>query len=148
MELHNQKILAAKVAGVGVDRVVLVPERISEIKDAITKTDIRSLIKSGAIKILPPKTPSRVRAKAKLAQRRKSRRRGHGSRKGAKYARLPAKTLWMRKIRLIRTTLKRLKNSGRITQAVYKDIYAKAKGGFFRDKGHMFIYLQQNKLMK
>ena len=148
MSLDNQKRLAAKVAHVGTDRVALVPERISEIKDAITKTDIRTLIKSGAIKILPQKTPSMTRAKARLAQRKFGRQRGHGRRKGAKYARAPAKQAWVRKIRLIRSALKHLKTTNRITQQTYKDIYRKAKGNFFRDKGHMLFYLQQNKLVK
>jgi len=148
MSLGTQKRLAAKVARVGVDRIALVPERINEIKDAITKADIRTLIKSDAIKILPQQTPSRIRAKVRFAQQKRGRRSGRGRRKGAKHARAPAKQTWMRKIRLMRAALRHLKVTGKITQQVYKDIYRKAKGNFFRDKGHMLFYLQQNKLVK
>jgi large subunit ribosomal protein L19e len=148
MNIANQKRLAAKVAHTGTEKIILVPERVGEIKDAITKADIRLLIKSGAIKILQKRAPSRGRTKTKFAQKKLGRQRGHGSRKGAKYARAPRKQTWIRKIRLMRATLKHLKTTGRVSQQIYDDIYRKAKGNFFRDKGHMLFYLQQNKLMK
>src|SRR3990172_11632349 len=148
MMLKNQKKLAAVVAKAGIERVRLVPERISEIKEAIKKEDIRTLIKSGAITISNTKTPSRGRARARHAQKKRGRSRGTGRRKGAQGARAPKKQAWVRKIRLIRRTLKSLRGSDKISQQTYRDIYMKAKGGFFRDRGHMLFYLQQNKLMK
>jgi large subunit ribosomal protein L19e len=148
MNLSNQRVLAAKAAGVGLDRVLLVPERVSEIKDAITKADIRALIKSGAIKILAIKTPSRIRAKVRHAQKLRGRRRGAGKRKGAAGARSQKKRRWINKIRLIRNMIKTLKEQGKLPQKTYVEIYRKAKGGFFRDKGHMLFYLEQNKLLK
>lgn len=147
MSLAMQKRLAAKVASVGVDRIALVPERISEIKDAITKADIRSLIKSGAIRILPACTPSKARARIRHLQQKRGRRRGSGRRKGAKNARTSSKRLWIRKIRLMRATLTHLKTTGKLTPQNYRLIYRRAKGGFFRDKGHMLFYLEQNKLL-
>lgn len=148
MNIANQKRLAAKAAGVGVGRVILVPERVSEIKDAITKADIRALIKNGAIKIIDAQSPSRVRAKARHAQKLRGRRRGSGKKRGAAGARLNKKHNWMNKIRLMRSTIKNLKTQNKITQQTYVEIYRKAKGGFFRDRGHMLFYLNQNKLMK
>jgi large subunit ribosomal protein L19e len=148
MDLSNQKILAAKVAGVGLARIMLVPERVSEIKDAITKADIRALIKSGAIKISDARTPSRIRAKIRHAQKLRGRRKGHGKRKGGARARVPSKRQWINKIRLMRGTLKNLKVQGKLSQETYTQIYRRAKGGFFRDRGHMLFYLEQNKLMK
>lgn len=148
MNIANQKRLAAKAANVGVGKVILVPERISEIKDAITKADIRALIKSGAIRIMATKTPSRIRAKLRHAQKLRGRRKGHGKRKGASKARTAGKRQWINKIRLMRSTLKSLKARNKITQQIYVEIYRKAKGGFFRDRGHMLFYLNQNKLMK
>jgi large subunit ribosomal protein L19e len=146
--LKNQKRLAAKAVSVGIDNVRLVPERISEIKEAITKEDIRALIKSGAIIIYAKKSPSRIRARLRQKQKKRGRRRGAGKRKGAKFARAPGKLTWTRKIRLMRSTLKALREKNRITKETYKDIYLKAKGGFFRDKGHMMFYLEQGKLLK
>jgi len=146
--LKNQKKLAAEVANVGIDRVRLVPERASEIKDAITKADIRMLIKSGAIIIVPSYSPSRVRARARQQQKKRGRRRGAGLKKGAKGARTPSKLAWMRKIRLLRSTLRTLLDKEKITHDTYRELYKKSKGGFFRDRGHLLFYLEQNKLMK
>jgi large subunit ribosomal protein L19e len=148
MMLKNQKKLAAEVAHVGIDRVRLVPERVSEIKEAITKADIRALIKSGAIIVKPISPPSKARARERRAQKKRGRQKGTGKRKGAKNARQNAKQLWMRKIRLMRATLKYLRDSDKISKDTFKDIYRKAKGGFFRDKGHMLFYLEQNKLVR
>jgi len=148
MNTETQKVLAAKVAGVGLGRVSLNPSRYEEIKEAITKADIRDLIKTGAIRILPTRTSSRHRARARQAQRKKGRQRGHGSRTGAKYARAPRKRTWINKIRVLRATLQTLKTQKKLDNGTFKDLYAKAKGGFFRDRGHLMFYIESNKLVK
>lgn len=148
MNLETQKVLAAKVSGVGLSRVVLNPSRYDDLKEAITKADIRSLIKQGAIKILQLKGPSSYRAKARRAQKKKGRQTGHGTRRGTKFARNPRKRQWINKIRAIRKMLQDLKAKGKIENKVYNDLRAKSKGGFFRDRGHVKFYIESNKLMK
>lgn len=49
MNLSKKKILAAKTLRVGKKRIIFVTSRIEEIKEAITKQDIRDLHKEGAI---------------------------------------------------------------------------------------------------
>lgn len=49
MNLRSRKQLAANTFGVGKERIVFVNERIEEIKEAITKQDMRNLQKDGAI---------------------------------------------------------------------------------------------------
>ena len=49
MNLRSKKQLAAKTFGVGKGRIVFVNERIEEIKEAITKQDMRNLQKDGVI---------------------------------------------------------------------------------------------------
>ena len=51
MNLRNKKRLAAETFGVGKSRILFVNERIEEIKEAITKQDMRNLHKDGAILI-------------------------------------------------------------------------------------------------
>lgn len=148
MQLSLQKRLAAQVAKVSPSRISFDPARLADIKEAITKADIRALIKQDVIKILPAKSPSRVRARARHIQRKKGRQRGHGKRKGAKGARRGKKELWINKIRPQRRLLKGLLEGQKITKQTYKKIYKKAKGGFFRDRGHLLFYLKQNKLLK
>lgn len=148
MNTETQKVLAAKVAGVGLARVILDPMRYDDIKEAITREDIRSLIKQGAIKILPIKGPSRHRARIRHAQKKKGRQAGHGKRRGGKNARTPRKLQWMIKIRKIRSTLLALKEKGLLEPKTYRDLYMKAKGGLFRDTGHLKFYMESNKLLK
>ena len=49
MNLRAKKQLAANTFGVGKSRILFVNERIEEIKEAITKQDMRNLQKEGAI---------------------------------------------------------------------------------------------------
>src|SRR3989344_5018524 len=52
MNLAKKKSLAARAFGVGKSRVVFAKSRLNEIKEAITKQDVRDLKKDGAITIL------------------------------------------------------------------------------------------------
>ena len=47
----DKKQLVARTFNVGIDRIVFNKERLAEIKEAITKQDIRDLTKDGAITI-------------------------------------------------------------------------------------------------
>ena len=51
MNLRKKKMLAAKTLGVGKNKISFVKSRIEEIKEAITKQDIRDLHNEGAILI-------------------------------------------------------------------------------------------------
>ena len=51
MNLAKKKALAARTLNVGKERIIFVKERLTEIKEAITKQDIRDLQKDGAILI-------------------------------------------------------------------------------------------------
>jgi len=148
MKLKVQKRLAARVANVSIDRIKFDEEKLKEIKDAITRADIKELIKKGVIKIIPKKRPSRVRARARHKQKKKGRRRGQGKRKGKAGARTPKKRQWINKIRALRKTLSELKKAGKISNSTYKEMRAKAKGGFFRSTSHLMFYLKQNNLLK
>ena len=51
MNLGKKKKLAGRALNVGKDRIIFVAGRLEEIKEAITKRDIKDLVKLGAIKI-------------------------------------------------------------------------------------------------
>jgi large subunit ribosomal protein L19e len=148
MELKIQKKLAGKVAKRSPKKVKLDQTRLTEIKEAITKADIKSLIKDKAIKLESDKGVSRGRAKKHQSQKSKGRRKGAGSRKGKANARLPRKKQWMNKIRLQRVFLIDLKKSEKLSPENYKDLYNKSKGGFFRSKRHIKLYITEHKLIK
>jgi len=146
--MKTQKKLAAKIAKRSKKKVKLDSSRLEEIKEAITRADIRSLLKDKAIKVEQKKGVSRARARKHKKQKVRGRKKGQGSRKGRANARLSNKQKWMNRIRLQRKFLKELKDNKKITQEVYKEIYRKAKGGFFRSKRHIKLYLTEHKLIK
>ena len=148
MNLSNQKKLAAKVAKVGVNRISLDVTRIDDLKEAITKADIRSLIKTGAIRVTQTKRPAGHRAIARHLQRKKGRQRGHGQRKGTDTARTPRKEQWVRRIRLLRDVLRSYRDGNKMEMKTFADLKQKAKGGFFRSKNHMLFYIKSNNLLK
>lgn len=146
MRLTTQKKLAASVLRCSHKRVQFVPDRLADIKEAITKADIKSLVNDGLIKEIPARGVSRVRARHRQNQRKKGLQRGAGKRKGKKTAIVPRKEAWMARIRVQRVLLKELRAKKIIDQSAFKNLYRKAKGGFFRNKRHIKIYIEENKL--
>jgi large subunit ribosomal protein L19e len=140
--------MAASLLKCGENRVWMDHDRVDEIAKAVTKQDIRVLINGGAIKSRQIKGISSGRKKFAKKQREKGRRRGHGSRKGAKYARLPRKERWIRTIRPIRAYLKNLRDEGKINSTAYRKYYRKAKGGEFRSKHHLETHLVSDGVIK
>src|SRR4030043_2158625 len=67
MNLRKKKALAARTFKVGVERIEFLEPRLEEIKEAITKQDIRDLYKDGAIRI---KNVKGRRTKKKIAKKR------------------------------------------------------------------------------
>lgn len=147
MNLKTQKRIAAQVMKVGLNRVWFDPTRLDEIKEAITKADIRSLVKDRAIQARPQEGISGFRIKKHKLQKRKGRRAGPGSRQGSRRARLPRKKEWMARIRSQRTMLKNLRDKGIITRQTYRVVRQKAKGGYFRSRRHIQLYLEGGGLL-
>ena len=79
MQITNQKRLAAKLLKCGVHRVWINPAYLDQVSSAVQTDDIREFIDEGWIKAKPIKGTSRVRARARLEQKRKGRRKGHGN---------------------------------------------------------------------
>ena len=132
-ELYLQKRLAADIAGVGVNNVKIPPENIDEVKEALTRADVKRLIKEGKIIIEKGKEKSNTKVKERRKARRvKGEGRRHGSRKGKKTARFDEHEAWVNRIRKIRRYLKWLRDHGVIDSHLYRQLYIKAKGGSFK----------------
>ena len=147
-DLRNQRRMAASIIKCGANRVWMDQDRIDEIAKAVTKDDIRVLVKGKAIKSKQQKGISHGRKKHIAEQKRKGRRRNHGSRKGAKYARFPKKRRWIQTIRPIRSYLKSLRDNQKINKNIYRIYYLKAKGGVFRNKKHLKTHLISDGIIK
>ena len=151
MKLGKQKLLAARALGVSKKRVKLNltdADSIRRLKEMISREDARDLHKEGIITRFNKKGNSRTRANHIMNQKKKGRRNGAGSRKGTANARLKSKDKWIIKIRGLRTLLRKYKAQGRLEVSAYREFYLKAKGNFFRNKRHMSLYLEQNKILK
>ncbi|MGE0793272.1 MAG: 50S ribosomal protein L19e [Candidatus Woesearchaeota archaeon] len=146
MKLSVQKRIASSLLKCSPKRVNLNPAHVSEISKAITRADVSNLVNDGIIEKLPARGVSRVRARKNAAQRKKGLQKGPGKRKGKKNARVPSKDLWMIKIRLLRTFLKELKEKKILNAENYKSLYRKSAGGFFRNKRHLKIYIEEHNL--
>jgi len=147
-DLRNQRRMAASILKCGENRVWTDSDRTDEIAKAVTRGDIKILIGGGAIKSRQIQGISRGRKKFRQKQKEKGRRKGHGSRKGAKYARLPRKERWIKTIRPIRTYLRQLRDDKSIEKSVYRRYYRKAKGGEFRSKHHLKTHLISDGILK
>ncbi|MBN2111519.1 50S ribosomal protein L19e [Candidatus Woesearchaeota archaeon] len=148
MKLNVQKRLAADILNCSPKRVRFDEERLAEIKEAITKIDIKGLIKDKAIEKKPVKSISKGRVRARHTQKKSGRRRGQGSRKGRENARASFKKTWINQVRAQRDLLKRMKEKEKITSQVYRNLYEKSKGGFFRSKKHLKLYIEERHLAK
>jgi len=135
-----QKKLAARILKVGESKVWLDPTKAKDIEAAITKIDIRKLIKKDMIKVLPEK----IRKPREKTKRRK----GAGRRKGSKGAIITEKRRWISTVRPLRRMLKELRSTNQIDKQTYRRLYLLVKGGMFRSRSHLKIYLEQHDLLK
>jgi large subunit ribosomal protein L19e len=148
MELKIQRRLASSIMKCSPKRVKFSVDKLKEIKEAITRGDIRGLIIDKLIVKQAIVGTSNTNSNKIKIQKRKGRQRGHGSRKGTAKARLNKKEAWIGRIRRQREFIKVLKEKELVPQNVAKALYRKSKGGFFRSKRHIQLYLSENNLIK
>ena len=144
MDLNQVKSIAKKVLKVGKKRVKI--KKPEEAMQAMTREDVRDLVRKKAIKKEKPKGTSKARARKRKAQKKKGRQRGKGKRKGAVKARANKKEKWMEKIRAQRKYLKEIKP--KLKEDAYRKLYLMCKGGYFRSKTHLNLYINEKKLWK
>ncbi len=122
MDLRKKKKLAERTFGVGKKRIVFIESRLDEIKDAITKQDIRDLYNEGAIIIKERGGRKRVikkinRSKGNIRKKVKKRKR--------EYIILTRK---------LRRYISDLKKQEKISNRDLKDIRKKIRNKTFKNK--------------
>ncbi|MBI2076557.1 MAG: 50S ribosomal protein L19e [Candidatus Aenigmarchaeota archaeon] len=147
-DLKSQRDMASRILKCGKSRVWFEPSRIADIEEAITAEDIRRLVSDDVIKLLPKKGLSSFRKKKAAGQKSKGRRKNKGSRKGSLGTRVPAKKLWVKRIRVLRKMLKELVAEGKLEKKTYRKLYRTAKSGYFRSRVHMMSYIEKNDMLK
>ena len=128
MNLGKKKALAARTFGVGESRIEFVTPRLEEIKEAITKQDIRDLYKEGAIRI------KNIKGRKTRFGKKKKRSTGNVRKKVNK--RKKEYVLATRKLR------KHLSdNKKKMTTKEAKEIRKKIRNRFFKSKSHLQNYI-------
>ena len=130
MTLDKKKILASKALNVGARRIQFDINRLDEIKEAITRQDIKDLHSSGAIKI------KEIKGRRK-AVKRKRRRIGKVKLKVNK-----RKQDYVKITRKLRAYIKELKSQGKIDNVKFKDLRKSIRNSEFNSKRNLKETLQ------
>ena len=126
MKLENKKRFAARILGIGKRRIVFNNSRLSEIKEAMTRQDVKDLFMSGAISI------KEIKGRRKV-EKRSGRRRAGSVRQPVK----GKKTLYMTITRKLRKYLAELRKAEKITKEQYLKLRQEVRASSFKDKAHL-----------
>ena len=137
MNLRVKKQLAAKALKVGKERIVFVHERKAEIKEAITKQDMRDLQKDGAIIV---KEISGRKTKPKKHKKRTS-----GNIRKKVNTRKKDYVIMTRKLRKI---VSHLKKNGELSSEEYQSLRKKIRNKNFKSKAHLKDYIGNKEITK
>lgn len=129
MNLSKKKALAVRTLKVGKERIVFVDSRKDEIKDAITKQDIRDLVKEGAIIV------KGVKGRKKVVVN-KSRSPGNIRKKVN-----TRKQDYVKMTRKLRGYSGEMKKRGEISAEDLKEIRKRIRNRQFRSKAHLKEYI-------
>ncbi|MBU0894332.1 MAG: hypothetical protein KKF48_04600 [Nanoarchaeota archaeon] len=126
MNLKKKKLLSARTLKVGKKRIVFLKERLEEIKEAITKQDIKDLKKDGAIII------KEVKGRKKVKKRKSKRSKGNIRKKVKK-----RKSKYVTLTRKLRKYISELKEQGKVSKEEVSEIRKKIRNKIYRSKTHL-----------
>ena len=134
MQLNKKKELAARTLKVGKGRIVFNKQRLDEIKDVITKQDIRDLLRDKAIVL------TEIKGSEKKVKRKTRRRAGSIKKKVKK-----RKEKYVIMTRKLRKYVIEMKKKGKISREEFYDVRKKIRNKVFRSKNHLKEYLEGRK---
>ena len=143
VNLRLQRKLAKRVLGVGAKRIWMDPNEVNEIALANSRKAIAKLVKDSFIIKKKVEMHSRQRARVRDAENLKGRHNGTGKRKGCRDARLPKKTLWIRRQRTLRRLLKKYRETKKIDRHVYHKTYLACKAGQYKSKQNLADHIEK-----
>lgn len=134
MNLSKKKSLAAKTLKVGKDRIIFVKARLDDIKEAITKQDIKDLQKDGAIVV------KGVKGRRKNLKKKKKRNIGKIRKKIKK-----RKAEYVIITRKLRKYVAELKKQGKLSKEEIIDIRKKIRNKYFKSLGNLKEFARREK---
>ena len=126
MNLEKKKFLASRALGFGMKRLVFNTTRLADIKEAITKQDIRDLHADGAIQI------REITGRLKVERRRT--RRKHGS---VRKKVVDKKRQYIIITRKLRNYVQTLLNKKLITKERYLSLRKQIRARIFKSRAHL-----------
>ncbi len=126
MNLTSKKELAARTLKVGKERIVFVVARLNEIKEAITKQDIKDLNKDGAILI------KEIKGRKKKIKKKKKRTTGKIRKKVN-----TRKQDYVKLTRKLRKHVAELKKQGKLSSEEVKEIRKKIRNKQYKNKANL-----------
>ncbi len=145
MKGKKAKKIAAEMLNTSRKRIWIDPEEAEGLKDAITKEDLRELIKNGTIK--KSKLPAQSKARARLLKekKRRGRKRGPGKKKTTEKNRSEKKKTWIKNVRAQRKKLRELRGKDKesVERIGYGKLYRMIKGHYFRGKRYLEGYVKE-----
>ena len=133
MNLKNKKQLASRTFGVGESRILFINSRKDEIKEAITKQDIRDLVGAGAIVI------KEIKGRRSKLKKKKG---GVGSIKKRVNRRKQDYVIMTRKLRAFSKAKNKL---GELDKKELEKIRKKIRNKDFKSKAHLIKYFGELK---
>ncbi|MDP3966337.1 MAG: 50S ribosomal protein L19e [archaeon] len=127
----KKKELAAKTLKVGKGRIKFVKLRLDEIKEAITKQDIRDLVLSGAILVKP--------IKGRRVNEKRKNKKGPGKIKKKVNKR---KKDYVKITRKLRKHVKHLKKQGEISNEEFKKLRKEIRNKSFKSKTNLKLNIE------
>lgn len=131
MNLNKKKLLAARTLKVGIERIFFVPSRLGEIKEAMTKQDIRDLHKEEIILIKP------VKGRKKSTQRKSKKGQGNKRKNIRK-----KKRNYLLITRKLRRHLRELRSKGEVSGERIKEMRKKIRARDYKSKAHMISQIK------
>jgi large subunit ribosomal protein L19e len=126
MNLKKRRELSARVLGVGKNRIIFNPSHLAEIKEAITKQDIRDMYADGIIGI--------SEKKGRKSKEKRHTRRGFGK---IKKMINPGKAAYIIRVRKQRKYIKELLLQNKLDREQYFDLRKKIRASTFKNKAHL-----------
>jgi len=126
MKLDSKKNLAVKTLGVGKSKIVFNTDRLDEIKEAITRQDIKDLVSSGAISI--------KENKGRKTNVKRKHRKGEGNIKRKVKNR---KQEYVKMVRKLRNYVKELVKQGKVDKETSKELRKQIRNRKFKSKRNL-----------